>query len=153
MLTSTTDYLTSLKAQVEELSRRNRILEAQLPRKDSIDQEASGSLSERASVQITDVCESTSDALIVDLQVRVRGEYCSMLDLVIRVMEFLKQDRNVSLMSMEAQPVMVDTNSMNRVVLRLKIEVCLYFYSKPTKNINVIYVFVFISYLHDLLSY
>lgn len=132
MLTSTTEYLSSLKAQVEELSRRNQILEAQLPRKDSINQEASGTSSERVTIQITDVGESTSDAQIVDLQVRVRGEYCSMLDLVIRVMEFLKQDRNVSLMSIEAQPVTVDTNSMNRVVLRLKIEVCLYFYSKPT---------------------
>ncbi|KAM7512990.1 hypothetical protein LguiB_011865 [Lonicera macranthoides] len=120
VLTSTTEYLSSLKAQVEELSRRNQILEAQLP--DSINQEASGTSSERVTIQITDVGESTSDAQIVDLQVRVRGEYCSMLDLVIRVMEFLKQDRNVSLMSIEAQPVMVDTNSMNRVVLRLKIE-------------------------------
>ncbi|KAK2989659.1 hypothetical protein RJ640_021579 [Escallonia rubra] len=122
VLGSTTEYMSSLKAQVAELSRRNLILEAQLPRKEAIDQGPSGSSSERSNVQVTHVAESTSEARIVDLRVSVRGVRGSMLDLVIRVLEFLKQVENVTLVSLDAETQMVESNSMNRVTLRLQIE-------------------------------
>ncbi|KAK3025774.1 hypothetical protein RJ639_041930 [Escallonia herrerae] len=122
VLSSTTEYMSSLKAQVAELSRRNLILEAQLPRKEAVDQGSSGSSSERSNVQVTHVAESTSEARIVDLRVSVRGVRGSMLDLVIRVLEFLKQVKNVTLVSVDAETQMLEANSMNRVTLRLQIE-------------------------------
>ncbi|KAK3014718.1 hypothetical protein RJ639_008388 [Escallonia herrerae] len=122
VLCSTTEYMSSLKAQVAELSRRNLILEAQLPRKEAVDQGSSGSSSERSNIQVTHVAESTSEARIVDLRLSVRGVRGSMLDLVIRVLEFLKQAKNVTLVSVDAETQMVEANSMNRVTLRLQIE-------------------------------
>ncbi|CAK9144133.1 unnamed protein product [Ilex paraguariensis] len=123
VLASTTEYLGSLKAQVAELSQRNQILEAAvLPRRE-VTGETSGSLAERLGVQITNVAESTSssETRMVDLQVTARGE-SSMVDLVIRILEFLKGVKNVSLISVEANTQMVESSPVNRVVLRLKIE-------------------------------
>ena len=123
MLTGTTEYLASLKAQVVELTKRNRILEAQTLPKQEANEEASEPSNERIHVQVTPVDESTSESRIIDLQVIVRAE-CDMLDLVIRLMEFLKDAKNVSTTSMEADTRVVESNSINRVTLRLTIEVC-----------------------------
>lgn len=129
--------MNSLKAEVEELSRKNQILEAQLLQNDeSTDNQelalitaGGSSTDQRLDVRITNIiAETTSEARILDLRVIVRGEYCSMLDLAIRVLEFLKQLRNyvISLISVEADTRMVlETTSVNRLVLRLKIEVCM----------------------------
>ncbi|XP_052183276.1 putative transcription factor bHLH041 isoform X2 [Diospyros lotus] len=122
VLASTTQYLTSLKAQVADLSRRNRVLEAQiLPRREASGEASRLPTTERLDVRVTGVAESTSEARIVDLQVIVRGD-CNMLDLVIRMLEFFKQIRNVSLMSTEADTQVEESSSINRVVFRLNIE-------------------------------
>nr|AVL95375.1 transcription factor bHLH1 [Diospyros kaki] len=122
VLASTTQYLTSLKAQVADLSRRNRVLEAQiLPRGEASGEASRLPTTERLDVRVTSVAESTSEARIVDLQVIVRGD-CNMLDLVIRMLEFFKQLRNVSLMSTEADTQVEESSSINRVVFRLNIE-------------------------------
>ena len=123
MLTGTTEYLASLKAQVAELTRRNRILEAQLLSKKEANEGASEPSNDRIRVQVTPVDESTSESRIIDLQVIVRAE-CDLLDLVIRLMEFLKDAQNVSVTSMEADTRMVESNSINRMTFRLTIEVC-----------------------------
>ncbi|GFS43854.1 basic helix-loop-helix (bHLH) DNA-binding family protein [Actinidia rufa] len=121
VLTGTTEYLASLKAQVAELTRRNRILEAQLLPKKEANEGASEPSNDRIHVQVTPVDESTSESRIIDLQVIVRAE-CDLLDLVIRLMEFLKDAQNVSVTSMEADTRMVESNSINRMTLRLTIE-------------------------------
>ncbi|KAL3532634.1 hypothetical protein ACH5RR_006155 [Cinchona calisaya] len=127
VLARTTEYMSSLKAQVEELNKRNQILEAQLllPKKSAGEEEASGGSSsnnERVEVQITNVAASTSAARIVDLQVTLRAEV-SMVDLVVSLLEFLKTDQNVSLMSLEANTRMAEPISINSAVLmRLRVE-------------------------------
>ncbi|KAI8022955.1 putative transcription factor bHLH041 [Camellia lanceoleosa] len=123
LLTSTTALLTSLKDQVAELTRRNQLLEAQLlPRKESSEEVTVLSSNERVRVEVTHVAELTlEEAQIIDLEVIVRGE-CNVLDLVMRTLEFLKQVNNVNLMSVEADTRLVESTSLNRVTLRLKIE-------------------------------
>ncbi|KAI3410669.1 BHLH domain-containing protein [Psidium guajava] len=124
LLATTREYLGSLKEQVEELRRKNAVLEAQaLPPKEPASGEPSGSSSDGCGVdvQTRTVSESTSQDRTVDLQVTVRGD-CSTLNLVIRILEFLKQVRNVSLMSMEADTQVHESNIVNRVNLRLNVE-------------------------------
>nr|WAK86111.1 transcription factor bHLH65 [Nothapodytes nimmoniana] len=126
VLSTAKDFLNSLKAQVADLNQKKQILEAQiLPSKDLASsqemEDGSSNLNERVHVQVTSIAESTSEARIVDLQVNVRGE-CSLMDLVIRVLEFLKQVSNVSLTSVQANTRMVQSTVVNHARLRLKIE-------------------------------
>ncbi|XAR53445.1 hypothetical protein NMG60_11021999 [Bertholletia excelsa] len=122
VLASTTEYLASLKAQVEELTKRNQQLEAQLlpieVTKQVNDPEPSG---ERIDVRITNAAESTSEARVAELQVTVRGE-CNIQDLVIQILEFLKGVKDVKLISVEANTRVVDSVSINQMILGLKIE-------------------------------
>ncbi|XP_073047103.1 putative transcription factor bHLH041 [Primulina eburnea] len=128
VLTSTTEYLSSLKSKVEELSERNQILEGRLlNRKEPIIQESlegpsfSSSVQERVNVEMNRVPESTSEARILDLSVTVRGE-SRMLDLVSAILEFLKQQMNLTLMSIESNARMAESDSVHALVLRLRIE-------------------------------
>lgn len=109
-----------MKAQVEELSRKNQQLEAQLPRAEEVGE----SSNERLNVRVTHVPESTSEQHIIDLQVTLRGER-PVVDMVIRILEFLKQVNNVTVMSMEASTHVAESTSFSRVILRLNIEVCI----------------------------
>ncbi|KAL6224190.1 hypothetical protein ACLB2K_003046 [Fragaria x ananassa] len=130
VLTTARDYLTSLKAQVDELSKRNQQLEAAArlitKEEDDDDEEEAGSSStERVSVTLTHVSGSTRDQnqQIVALQVTVRSGECSTEDIVIRILEFLKQVNNMSLMSMEASTWKTELHpNINRVVLRLRVD-------------------------------
>ncbi|KAJ8766910.1 hypothetical protein K2173_011728 [Erythroxylum novogranatense] len=122
VLIRTRDCLTSLKDQVEELSRRNQQLEAQL----SLAKEAAGEVSgapstERFDVQLLQVSESTSSEQVVHLQVTVRGEH-SLLNMVSRLLDFLKQVENMNVVSVQASTHLMDSNHFNRIVLGLTIE-------------------------------
>lgn len=123
LLINTREYLSSLKAQVDELSRRNQILEAQvLPKAREAAAAASVNAEERVQVRVSPVAESTSEWRMVDIRVIVRGE-CPALDLVIRILEFLKGDDNLSLISVEANTqIAADSTSFNHVILRLRIQ-------------------------------
>ncbi|XP_073132539.1 putative transcription factor bHLH041 [Henckelia pumila] len=136
VLSSTTEYLSSLKSKVEELSKRNQILEGRVSnRKEPIIQESvevpssstsssRSSVQERVNVEMHRVPESTSEArlLILDLRVTVRGEW-RMLDLVSGILEFLKQQRNlISLLSVESNTRMAESDSVHGLILRLRIE-------------------------------
>ncbi|KAL0410479.1 UNVERIFIED_CONTAM: putative transcription factor [Sesamum latifolium] len=127
VLSSTTEYLSSLKSQVEELSKRNQMLESQLSVQRSVEAGnqdqvgGSSSSAERVNVEMNQVSSSASEARFLDLRVTVRGE-SSMLDLVIRVLEFLKQQRNVSLLSVESNTRMLESIPVHGIMLRLKIE-------------------------------
>lgn len=132
VLSITTEQLSALKAKVEELSRKNQMLEAEVAKgaKASAEEEEDGG--GRVDVRITDAGESTSeDNRVVDLRVTVRGEN-GMLELVMRLLEFLKQVENVRLISVEAN---TRSNSVNRIILRLVIQVCI--------NYNVFFFFFF----------
>lgn len=99
-------------------------METQLLQGSTDDQDvliASAFLSDqRHHVWISNSSESTSEGR--NLSVIVRGDYCSMLDLSIQVVEFLKQLKYVSLLSLQADMPMVETASLIRLVFRLKIE-------------------------------
>ncbi|XP_059274534.1 putative transcription factor bHLH041 [Lycium ferocissimum] len=115
VLVSTTEYLSSLKDQVEEQCKRNEMLEAQLlTKKEAYEFQQHGN--GRVAVYITNI-----EARVVDLQVIVRGK-CSMLDLVIRLLEFLKMANNVSLVSEEANTMMVHSCPVTFITLRLRIQ-------------------------------
>ncbi|KAL6984648.1 hypothetical protein U1Q18_018026 [Sarracenia purpurea var. burkii] len=130
VLSGTMEHLNSLKAQVMELSRRNRILEAQLnslPAREATDHQegmiGASSSTERLDVQITHTAESTSESRIIDLRLILRSGECTILDLATRVLEFLKQVEGLSLMSLEADHTqLAESNFINRLILRLKIE-------------------------------
>nr|XP_004288955.2 PREDICTED: putative transcription factor bHLH041 [Fragaria vesca subsp. vesca] len=129
VLTTARDYLTSLQAQVDELSKRNQQLEAAArlitKEEDDEEEEAGSSSTERVSVTLTHVSGSTTDQnqRIVALQVIVRSGECSTEDIVIRILEFLKQVNNMSLMSMEASTWKTELHpNINRVVLRLRVD-------------------------------
>ena len=134
-----------MKAQIEELSQRNKQLEAQLfpssgsaakkeanHRNNDInigetisDQSCSTSDQRAIDVRLRHVSESASDddeAEIVDLQVILRSTILAE-DLVLRLLEFLKRVENVSLVSMEANTSTLtqSTAPINRVILRLRI--------------------------------
>nr|GME03863.1 putative transcription factor bHLH041 [Ipomoea batatas] len=133
VLSNTTEYLASLKARVEELTKKNQILEGQVPppppqkapaAKEEVGASSSaGAAEERVDVSITNVEESTSEEAncrFVDLRVLVKGEI-SMSDFVIRLLEFLKGVENVGLISVEANTTTVQSISVNRMILRLTI--------------------------------
>lgn len=111
---------------VSELSKRNQELEASLLNQGEA---AVGRFhlahDQRLNVEINQVSERTSEARIWELRVTVRGE-SSMLDLVIRILESIKQQNNVGLLSLKSNTGPVESTSVHCVVLRLKIEVCKY---------------------------
>lgn len=141
MLSNIKEYIASLTSQVEELTKRNKILEAEHSRKEILNQESGGLSSEKPIVRITDSDESTSESQGVVLEVNVSGN-STLNDLVIRVLQFVNQVENVNVTSIHAQSQRLETEAVtNRVVLRLRIEVhlhmCYYFITnvhmiKPT---------------------
>lgn len=135
VLNTTREYLTKLKAEIEELSLRNKQLEAQVlvPSNKAANEEdiqVIGSSSSTTDdhqrvldVRLRHVSESTSEQVqIFDLQVTLRAAIPAE-DLVLRILEFLKQDPNVSLVSMEANTHLTESSSsINRITLRLRVE-------------------------------
>ncbi|KAK8547245.1 hypothetical protein V6N13_097961 [Hibiscus sabdariffa] len=122
VLTSTREYLTSLKAQIMELNQQNQSLQAQLSTTSGdAAEEVNGSSNERLNIRIIPASESTSQQRIVDLRINVRGEM-PVVDILIQLLEFLKLDRNISLMSTEANTRITQLGSVNHFNLRFRIE-------------------------------
>ncbi|KAL0337275.1 UNVERIFIED_CONTAM: putative transcription factor [Sesamum calycinum] len=129
VLSSTTEYISSLKSQVEELSKRNQELQSELST--TAGKEGGGeevgvlsSSSERVSVEIAQVSSASTseEARFLDLRVRLRSGECSLLDLVIRVLEFLNQQSNLRLLSMQSNTRLVESAPVHGLVLRLRVE-------------------------------
>ncbi|GMH04085.1 hypothetical protein Nepgr_005924 [Nepenthes gracilis] len=126
VLRTATEYMSSLKDQISELSEKSQQLEAQLrsqkeknisndyPQVNEDETPANGAVN----LRIIPVSESTSEGRIADLLV-TSGRDTSMINLVIQILEFLKQVRPIKLMSMEAQ---IRAGGQTRVVLRLRIQ-------------------------------
>ncbi|KAJ0816209.1 putative transcription factor bHLH family [Helianthus annuus] len=123
VLSNIKEYVVSLKSQVEELNKRNKILEVKHSRKQILNQDSGGFSDERLNVRIIDVNESTLDSRNVNLEVNVSGNLI-ISDLVVRVLEFMNQVENVTVMSIDAGTRTLETQViMNQVVLRLIIQV------------------------------
>ncbi|XP_016681176.1 putative transcription factor bHLH041 [Gossypium hirsutum] len=119
ILFNSRQYLTSLKAQVAELSKQNQLLQTRLLPAAA---DVGGSSNESLNVRIIPLHESTSEQRMVDLRISVRGEV--LIDnILMGLLEFLRQDRNVSIMSIEANNQLSE-GSVNYINLRLRIEVC-----------------------------
>ncbi|KAK9075739.1 hypothetical protein SSX86_004068 [Deinandra increscens subsp. villosa] len=116
------EYIGSLNSQIEELTKRNKILEAEHSKKETLHKDSSGLFSgERLTIRVTDVEESTSEAQVVDMEVNVRGGLV-LRDLVARILEFMKQVEDVTIMSIDARTQILENETIaNRVVLRLRI--------------------------------
>ncbi|XP_048334566.1 putative transcription factor bHLH041 [Ziziphus jujuba] len=132
VLTTTREYLTSLQSQISELTKRIQQLEAQvLPSSakelaNGAETEAGGSsssITERVSVRVSQVSESTSseEGQLVDLRVILRT-HRSAEDVVIRILEFLKRVNGIRLLSMEADSHITKSSPTIRVTLRLRVD-------------------------------
>ncbi|KAJ7979339.1 Basic helix loop helix (BHLH) DNA-binding family protein [Quillaja saponaria] len=127
ILTKAKEVLRSLMDQVKELSNTNEQLEAQVlqsgeAKKEAAAETSSSSSNERLNVRVSHVAgTSSSEVQIVDLQVTLRG-VCPHVDLLIRILEFLKQVKNISLISMDSNNQLIESTSINQVTLRLNIE-------------------------------
>ncbi|XP_054821040.1 putative transcription factor bHLH041 [Prosopis cineraria] len=134
ILTTAKEALTSLMAEIEKLRERNKQLEVAATSSSSssmaarpVAKEASDDheiFNERLNVRIShELSESSSSEQerIADLEVTVRGQ-SSQVDILIRLLEFLKQDQNLSLISMEANTYLAHANSFNRITIRLRVE-------------------------------
>ncbi|XP_043706921.1 putative transcription factor bHLH041 [Telopea speciosissima] len=121
VLSSTRDYLHSLKAEISELKKKNQLLESQWlsPSERKAGEEVSDSTcssTERVNIQVIQTAESTSGGQGIELRVSVRGD-CNMLDLVIRILEFLKKV-DMGLVSVEADTQLQQTIQLNRFIIR-----------------------------------
>lgn len=118
------EYLKSLKAQVLELQEKNSSLEASLQSvKEPLQEPLQEIRSERTVVQVVEAPESSSQSRRIELRVIVREEDCEMTDLLLRVLECLKQMQDVSLVSIDADTHLQETNQINRAIFRLQIKV------------------------------
>ncbi|KAA0055813.1 putative transcription factor bHLH041 isoform X1 [Cucumis melo var. makuwa] len=127
VLTTTREYMSSLKAQVAELSRRNQQLEAQLLQSSKEEEKEEAILFPREDIRfrvgISQVQESTSEGQIIDLNIATRGESSSLTNIVIGVLEFLRQLNNVRVLSMDGNTQLTpSSSSINHLTLRLIIE-------------------------------
>ncbi|XP_028774225.1 putative transcription factor bHLH041 [Neltuma alba] len=132
ILTTAKEVLSSLMAETEKLRERNKWLEAATSSSSMAAvppavKEASGDdheiVNERLNVRTIsrEPASSPSEERIVDLEVTVRGQ-SSQVDILIRLLGFLKQDQNLSLISMEANTHLAHATSFNRITVRLRVE-------------------------------
>ncbi|KAL4269788.1 hypothetical protein GQ457_HM000750 [Hibiscus cannabinus] len=120
LLTSSREYLASLEAQITELNRQNHSLQAHLSA-DAADED-NGASNERLNIRIIPVSERTSPQRITDLRIIVRGER-PLVDILIRLLEFLKLDRNISLMSTEANTRVTQVGSVIHVNINMRFRI------------------------------
>ncbi|PIA42982.1 hypothetical protein AQUCO_02000438v1 [Aquilegia coerulea] len=125
VLSNTLQYLSNLQTEVLELKQKNQLLEGRTTshaRGPGEELDQTGSSNEKIDVQIIQTSESTSEEHEIDLQVIVKGD-CNMVDLIINILGFLKLVNEVSLVWMNADTELLQTTSINQVILRLKIKV------------------------------
>ncbi|XP_061374637.1 putative transcription factor bHLH041 [Gastrolobium bilobum] len=123
ILTTAKETLSSLIAEIDKLRRKNQELTPLLRTKESTTEETKASFSsnERLNVQVSHVPESSSSQeRMVDLHVSVRGQI-SQVDILIRLLEFLKQDQHLNLVSMGENTHIAEGNSLHQLTFRLRI--------------------------------
>lgn len=125
MLSNSREYLGVLKAQVLDLQKKNQALKTiLLPEKeDSKDVYSGDGESGRAVVEVVGVSESSSGGRRIEVRVIAREEECDMIDLLIGLLEYLRQMQDVSLEFVDADTQLHQISPVNRAILTLKIEV------------------------------
>ncbi|XP_019051426.1 PREDICTED: putative transcription factor bHLH041 [Nelumbo nucifera] len=122
VLSSTREYLIALKAQVLQLQQQNRLPEGRLvSAAREASEEDNASPNERIDIRVVHAAESTSEERQVEVRVTVIQD-CDLLELGIRLLEFIKQTRVASLVSMEANTQMQQMGSFKRLTLKLNIK-------------------------------
>ncbi|GAB4853782.1 hypothetical protein Ancab_017975 [Ancistrocladus abbreviatus] len=130
VLRSTKEYLSCLKSQISQLSQRNQQLEEQLQSMKKNHNHAQdqvvvhhspppASTDTRPNVRVITLAESTSEHRFVNLQVTCVGDSLMLTDLIIRILEFLKQFKEIKLEFTEAQ---THPGGQNQLIMRLRIE-------------------------------
>lgn len=123
VLAKTKEYVNTLKAQISELEEKNRMLESQLPPPaEQMKQVDSGDSSNRVEVQISSGSESTSETRQINLSVIVRVE-CDTIDVLLRILEFLKGNGNVNLVSINARSTQPQSNTYASANLTFQVKV------------------------------
>ncbi|KAF8107478.1 hypothetical protein N665_0120s0003 [Sinapis alba] len=123
VLTIAREHLISLQGDISKLLERNRELEAKLAGEREMENDLQPD--KRFNVSIIHIPESTSRERVLDLRVVLRGDNNIRADdLIIRLLEFLKQINNVSLVSIDGKTRAREdgVTSVVLVSLRLKIE-------------------------------
>ncbi|XP_077252577.1 putative transcription factor bHLH041 [Tasmannia lanceolata] len=122
VLSSAIEHLSSLEAQIFKMMEKKRSLEARLLPEERAYEEV-GVTNERVELRFVEASESSSEERQIDLQIVVRESVCDTTDLVIRVLEYLKHMDNVSLVSIEADTQLQQTNQLNRAATsRLRVK-------------------------------
>lgn len=120
VLTSTRNYLNTLKAQIYELQEKNQKLETQLLSMDEA-LETTGS-SGRVKVQINKGSDLTTELQHISVGLTVKVE-CDITALVLRVLGSLKTMGLTSLLSVDAYAYSSQMNLFARVDIKLLIKV------------------------------
>ncbi|XP_057419005.1 putative transcription factor bHLH041 [Lotus japonicus] len=109
IITAAKETMRALLADIVKLNLRNQKLMKLLSAK------------ERLHVQVSDVTEASSsqEGRMIDLQVTLRGD-SSQVDLLIRLLEFLKLVQNVTLISMDTNTYIIQGTTINRLTFRLR---------------------------------
>ncbi|KAK4764295.1 hypothetical protein SAY87_013733 [Trapa incisa] len=124
VLESAREYLTSLEAQIKELHQRNsalekRLLQAKGATHESSDLAIDGDL---VDVRLLKSPGSSSNGdQTLDLQVIVRSE-CSIVQLLVRILQFLSKLNNGHLMHIEADNHVTGSKIITRISLRLRMQ-------------------------------
>lgn len=131
ILSTTTNLLTTLKSQVEELTKRNQELESQIAARHKANEGANTvpqkSPSKGGAIKVEMKRRLTSDSAgFFDLRVSLRPGQCGMLEMVHEVLELVREQWHaLSLQSLESKTTKVEANHKFCLVLRLRVdEVC-----------------------------
>ncbi|XP_008793239.3 putative transcription factor bHLH041 isoform X2 [Phoenix dactylifera] len=119
VLSNAREFVNTLKARISELEERHRMLEMQLQPADETKEV--GVSTETVEVQITRASESTSHAQRINLRVTVRVE-CNMIDLVLHILECLKEMGDISLVSVDASTGLPQANTFARLNFTLQVQ-------------------------------
>ncbi|KAG1346341.1 putative transcription factor bHLH041 [Cocos nucifera] len=120
VLTSTRNYLNTLKAQIYELEEKNRKLEMQLVSMNEA-RETTG-WSGRVKVQIMKASDLSTELQHINVGLTVKAA-CDIIALVLHVLERLKEMGLSSLLSVDAYTYSSQMNLFARVNIKLQIKV------------------------------
>ncbi|CAN7038739.1 unnamed protein product [Brassica rapa subsp. trilocularis] len=121
VLTIARDHLTSLQGDISKLLERNRELEAKIAGEREMETFLQDN--ERFNVRIIHIPESTSRERVLDLRIAHRGDNIGADDLIIRLLEFLKQINNVSLVSIDGKTRAREDGVTSVVLLSLRLKI------------------------------
>ncbi|XP_022154663.1 putative transcription factor bHLH041 [Momordica charantia] len=124
VLATTREYLTKLKAQVSELSHKNRMLLEAQPNNKQQAITTSSSVNERFTVRVSHAPAADEAEKFFDLEITVRsGEGLLMANVAIRVLQFLRNAVDVgAVLSFRGDDTMAPSSSLSRLAFRFTLQ-------------------------------